>query len=74
MAAESKKTEVPHNMGIQNENMGKKTKGSQKRRQTERQQPAGKSIEESQMEVDYVRIYAPNAGPDDAPIWSDEFE
>jgi beta-glucanase (GH16 family) len=29
---------------------------------------------ESQMEIDYVRVYAPDAGPDDQPIWSDEFE
>jgi beta-glucanase (GH16 family) len=32
------------------------------------------NFQESQMEVDYVRIYAPNSGPDDAPIWSDEFD
>ena len=32
------------------------------------------SFNESQMEIDYVRVYAPDAGPDDQPIWSDEFE
>lgn len=28
---------------------------------------------QSAMEIDYVRIYAANAGPTDAPIWADEF-
>ena len=27
-----------------------------------------------QMEIDYVRIYAPDAASGDAPQWSDEFE
>ena len=31
------------------------------------------SFNESQMEVDYVRVYSPDATPSDLPIWSDEF-
>jgi beta-glucanase (GH16 family) len=31
------------------------------------------SFSEDQMEVDYVRVYAPNAGANDAPVWADEF-
>ena len=32
------------------------------------------SFDESQMEVDYVRVYSPDAAPSDLPIWSDEFD
>ena len=28
----------------------------------------------SAMEIDYVRVYAPGAGPKDKPIWADEFD
>ena len=31
------------------------------------------AFRESEMEIDYVRIYTPDAAPEDAPIWSDEF-
>jgi hypothetical protein len=31
------------------------------------------SFNQGQMEVDYVRIYAPNAEPGALPAWSDEF-
>ena len=30
-------------------------------------------LKSSQMEVDYVRIYAPGAGSNASPVWSDEF-
>jgi beta-glucanase (GH16 family) len=30
-------------------------------------------FESSQMEVDYVRVYAPGAGSNASPVWSDEF-
>ena len=29
---------------------------------------------ETQMEIDWVRIYAPDALPGDEPVWSDEFD
>jgi beta-glucanase (GH16 family) len=32
------------------------------------------SFNSAQMEIDYVRIYAENAGPGDQPVWSDEFD
>jgi len=31
------------------------------------------AFNESEMEIDYVRIYSLDATPEDAPIWSDEF-
>ena len=31
------------------------------------------SFTEAEMEIDYVRIYADNADPSDAPVWADEF-
>jgi beta-glucanase (GH16 family) len=31
------------------------------------------SFTQAQMEVDYVRVYELNAGPDDQPVWQDEF-
>ena len=33
-----------------------------------------RSFNSAQMEIDYVRIYAENAGPGDQPVWSDEFD
>jgi|GEM_PF-2626665 len=32
------------------------------------------SLVETQMEIDYVRVYAPDAAPGDDPVWSDEFD
>lgn len=32
------------------------------------------SFNQSEMEIDYVRVYANGAGPSDDPIWADEFE
>jgi beta-glucanase (GH16 family) len=32
------------------------------------------SFNSAQMEIDYVRVYAENAGPGDKPVWSDEFD
>jgi len=32
------------------------------------------SFNSAQMEIDYLRVYAENAGPGDKPIWSDEFD
>ena len=32
------------------------------------------SFNSAQMEIDYVRVYAENAGPGDQPVWSDEFD
>lgn len=31
-------------------------------------------FESSQMEIDYVRVYAPGAGSNASPMWSDEFD
>ncbi|ETN92906.1 Beta-glucanase precursor [Gammaproteobacteria bacterium MOLA455] len=31
------------------------------------------SFNEGEMEVDYVRVYAPNAGSSASPVWADEF-
>jgi beta-glucanase (GH16 family) len=31
-------------------------------------------FESSQMEIDYVRVYAPGAGSNASPVWSDEFD
>ena len=30
-------------------------------------------FETGQMEIDYVRVYAPDSKPDDLPVWFDEF-
>ena len=32
------------------------------------------SFSQSEMEIDYVRVYADGAGPSDDPIWADEFD
>ena len=31
------------------------------------------TFKSAEMEIDYIRIFAPDAGPGDPPIWSDEF-
>ena len=31
------------------------------------------TFKSAEMEIDYIRIFAPDAGPGDKPIWSDEF-
>ena len=31
-------------------------------------------FESSQMEIDYLRVYAPGAGSNASPVWSDEFD